>query len=72
MTSQNQTAYQSTQAPGGAYNIVTATSRFKDMSIQGIQAKLVILNSDKVYGAAPAIPPIVGSPWLEPTAVAEP
>jgi hypothetical protein len=72
MTSQNQTAYQSTQAPGGAYNIVTATSRFKDMSIQGIQARLVILNSDKVYGLAPEIPPIVGSPWLEPTAAAQP
>lgn len=64
MTSQSQTAYQSTQAPGGAYNIVTATSRFRTMSVQGIQADLIMLHSDKVYGDAPAIPPIVGAPWI--------
>lgn len=64
MTSQSQTAYQSTQAPGGAYNIVTATSRFRTMAVQGIQADLIMLHSDKVYGDAPAIPPIVGAPWI--------
>lgn len=63
MTSQSQTAYQSTQAPGGAYNIVTATARYKTLSVQGIQADLILLNSDKVYGTAPALPPIVGAPW---------
>lgn len=62
-TSQSQTAYQSTTAPGGAYNIVTATSRFKDIAIQGIQAKLVMLNSALVYGVAPDRPPITGAPW---------
>lgn len=79
-TSQNQTAYQSLNAPAGAYNIVTATSRFLTMSIQGIQARLIILNSEKVYGPAPtrnaaANPPeISGAPWTtyswpEPTPV---
>lgn len=63
LTSQSQTAYQSTTAPGGAYNIVTATSRFHTMAIQGIQAKLVLLNSDRVYGAAPVRPPVTGAPW---------
>ena len=62
-TSQSQTAYQSTQAPGGAYNIVTATSRFKTISVQGIQARLVMLNSDRVYGPAPKRPPVLGAPW---------
>lgn len=63
MTSQSQTAYQSTQAPGGAYNIVTATSRFKDIAVQGISADLIFLNSEKVYGEAFARPPINGAPW---------
>lgn len=63
LTSQSQTAYQATTAPGGAYNIVTATSRFKDISVQGIQAKLIMLNSSLVYGKAPSRPPIVGAPW---------
>jgi hypothetical protein len=63
LTSQSQTAYQSTTAPGGAYNIVTATSRFHTMSVQGIQADLIMLNSDRVYGEAPARPPIKGAPW---------
>lgn len=63
MTSQSQTAYQSVNAPGGAYNIVTATSRFQDIAIQGIQAKLVMLNSALVYGEAPERPPVVGAPW---------
>ena len=63
LTSQSQSAYQSTNAPGGAYNIVTATSRFKDIAVQGIQSRLILLNSEKVYGAAPAHPPIVGAPW---------
>ena len=65
MTSQSQTAYQSTSAPGGAYNIVTATSRFKDIAVQGIQAQLIILNSELVYGAAPerTADNITGAPW---------
>ncbi len=63
LTSQSQTAYQSTTAPGGAYNIVTATSRFQTIAIQGIQAKLVMLNSAIVYGEAPSRPPVVGAPW---------
>lgn len=62
-TSQSQTAYQSTNAPGGAYNIVTATSRFHTMSIQGVQAQLVMNNSDYVYGKAPERPPVLGAPW---------
>lgn len=64
MTSQSQTAYQSTNAPGGAYNIVTATSRFHTMSIQGIQSDLIMLNSEIVYGQAPTRPPITGAPWV--------
>lgn len=65
MTSQSQTAYQSPNAPGGAYNIVTATSRFKDISIQFIAADLVILNSEDIYGPAPdrATDGITGAPW---------
>lgn len=70
MTSQNQSAYQSTQAPGGAYNIVTATSRFKTFTVQGIQADLIMLHSELVYGNAPTRPPITGAPWdLTPAAV---
>lgn len=65
LTSQSQTAYQSTQAPGGAYNIVTATSRFHNMAVQGIQAVLQILNSEIVYGPAPIRPPVNGAPWDE-------
>ena len=64
-TSQAQTDYQSVNAPGGAYKIVTATSRFKTFAIQGIQADLVLLNSDIVYGTAPARPPIKGAPWSQ-------
>lgn len=63
LTSQSQTAYQSTTAPGGAYNIVTAMSRFHTMAVQGIQATLIMLNSDIVYGEAPVRPPITGAPW---------
>lgn len=66
-TSQNQTAYQSTNAPGGAFQIVTATSRFKTFAIQGISADLILLHSDQVYGKAPSIPPITGAPWALPT-----
>ena len=66
LTSQSQTAYQSTSAPGGAYNIVTATSRFHTMAVQGIQAKLVLLNSDRIYGVAPKRPPVNGAPWSTP------
>ena len=65
LTSQSQTAYQSTNAPGGAYNIVTATARFHTMSVQGIQGRLVMLNSERVYGPAPYRPPITGAPWTE-------
>ncbi len=65
LTSQSQTAYQSTTAPGGAYNIVTATSRFHTMSVQGIMADLIMLNSDLVYGDAPERPPVLGAPWDE-------
>jgi hypothetical protein len=63
LTSQSQTAYQSQQAPGGAYNIVTATSRFHTMAIQGIQAQLILDNSEKIYGKAPIRPPVTGAPW---------
>jgi hypothetical protein len=63
LTSQSQTAYQSPQAPGGAYNIVTATSRFHTMAIQGIQAQLILDNSERVYGPAPVRPPVTGAPW---------
>ena len=62
-TSQSQTAYQSTKAPAGAYNIVTATSRFKSIAVQGIQARLILLNSAIVYGTAPVRPPVTGAPW---------
>lgn len=62
-TSQSQTAYQSTGAPGGAYNIVTATSRFKTISVQGIQGQLIMCNSEDVYGPAPVRPPVMGAPW---------
>lgn len=65
LTSQSQTAYQSTTAPGGAYNIVTATSRFHDMSVQGIMADVILLNSENVYGAAPSRPPVLGAPWTD-------
>lgn len=65
LTSQSQTAYQSTTAPAGAYNIVTATSRFHTMSVQGIMADLIMLNSDLVYGDAPVRPPVLGAPWTE-------
>lgn len=64
-TSQSQTAYQSTNAPGGAYNIVTATSRFHTMAVQGIQADLIMYNSEIVYGPAPIRPPVTGAPWTE-------
>ena len=65
LTSQSQTAYQSTTAPGGAYNIVTATSRFHTMSVQAIMADLIMLNSNLVYGDAPSRPPVLGAPWDE-------
>jgi hypothetical protein len=48
-----QAAYMNTNvsaAGGGAYNVVTATSRYKDISIQGLQCELIMLNSAKVYG----------------------
>ena len=62
-TSQTQTAYQSTQAPAGAFNIVTATSRFQDMAVQGIQADLVLLHSNLVYGDIGERDRISGAPW---------
>lgn len=63
MTSQGQSDYQSTNAPGGSFRTITATARYKDIAIQGIQCDLIILNSDQVYGEAPARPPITGAPW---------
>lgn len=72
LTSQSQTAYQSTNAPGGAYNIVTATSRFHTMAVQGIQADLIMMNSSIAYGKAPVRPPITGAPWNAPAAVTPP
>ena len=33
------------------------------MSVQGIMADLVMLNSDIVYGEAPSRPPVFGAPW---------
>lgn len=63
LTSQSQTAYQNSASPGGAYNIVTATSRFQDIVVQGIQARLIMVNSDTVYGSAPAALPNKGAPW---------
>lgn len=66
-TSQSQTAYNSPAvASGGAYNIVTAMSRFTNITIQGIQARLVLLNSAIVYGNAPASKKKTGSPWPDP------
>ena len=72
-TSQSQTAYQSTSAPAGAYNIVTATSRYTNISVQGIQARLFMLHSDAIYGPAPSntisgtdgstTPVFNGAPW---------
>lgn len=62
-TSQSQTAYQSPKAtPGGAYNIVTAMSRFSNIAVQGIQFRLVLLNSEDVYGPAPK--KALGAPWV--------
>jgi len=60
-TSQSQTAYQSPLAPAGAFNIITATSRFQDISIQFIGADLVMLNSELVYSKAPT--KRSGAPW---------
>lgn len=62
-TSQSQTAYQSTSAPAGAYNIVTATSRYTNMAVQGIQARLYMLHSEEIYGPAPTRTIPNGAPW---------
>lgn len=62
-TSQSQTAYQSTTAPAGAYNIVTATSRYTNMAVQGIQARLYMLHSEEIYGPAPTRTIPNGAPW---------
>lgn len=70
-TSQSETAYQSQQAPNGAFNIVTATSRYKNIVIQGIQHRLVLLNSEKLYGPAPDTTVRSGAPWA-PLAVPTP
>lgn len=56
-------AYLSPQAPGGAYKVVMMTSRFTDITVQGIQADLVLLNSDRVYGPAPSTSKSLGYPW---------
>lgn len=67
LTSQGQSAYQSPRAQGGgAYQIVTATSRFRTISIQSIAVDIVFLNSEIVYGPAPTrttAKDIVGAPW---------
>jgi len=64
MTSQSQTAYMSpSRSQGGAYNIVTATSRFHTMAVQGIQAQLIITDSEELLGPAPKRPPVTGAPW---------
>jgi len=63
-TSQSQTAYNAPSAAvGGAYNIVTAMSRFTNITIQGIQARLILLNSNIVYGKAPTSVKKMGAPW---------
>lgn len=65
-TSQSQTAYQSPQAEGGgAYNIVTATARYKAFAFQGIQFTLRFLHSEDIYGPAPERTPVkvTGAPW---------
>ena len=46
-----QAAYLSANAPQGAYSIVTATSRFRDVSIQGLQCELKLINSKRIYGS---------------------
>lgn len=64
LTSQSQTAYTSpSRATGGAYNIVTAVSRYHTYAVQGIQARVVLLNSDRIYGTAN--PDGAGAPWEE-------
>lgn len=64
LTSQSQTAYTSPKiSRGGAYNIVTATSRYHTFAVQGIQARIVLLNSDRIYGAPNRT--TVGSPWRD-------
>jgi len=46
-----QAAYMNTnQGPGGAYTVVTATSRYKDIVIQGLQLMIIFENSKRVYG----------------------
>lgn len=64
LTSQSQTAYTSpSRATGGAYNIVTAVSRYHTYAVQGIQARVILLNSDRIYGTAN--PDNQGAPWDE-------
>lgn len=62
-------AYLSPQAPGGAAKIVMMTSRFTDISIQGIQARLILLNSDTVYNDPPVVGSGIGWPWGESNAI---
>lgn len=64
-TNPAQAAYTSTQAPAGAYQIVTATSRFKTFSVQGISADLIMQHSARVYGKAFSRNPIMGAPWTK-------
>lgn len=57
-------AYLSPQSPGGAYKIVTMFSRFTDIAIQGIQADIVLLNSDLYYQDPPTTRAALhGFPW---------
>ena len=63
LTSQSQTAYTSPKiSRGGAYNIVTATSRYHTLAVQGIQARLVLVNSDRIYGGQ-MNRQVYGAPW---------
>ena len=65
LTSQSQTAYTSPKiSRGGAYNIVTATSRYHTFAVQGIQARIVLLNSDRIYGLQ-GDRANVGAPWRD-------
>ncbi|MBD5584645.1 MAG: hypothetical protein HDQ88_06140 [Clostridia bacterium] len=58
-------AYVSPNLPAGAYNYVTATSRYTNISVQDIQARLIMTESESLgYINPPALrPPVTGAPW---------
>ena len=65
LTSQSQTAYtMPSRSTGGAYNIVTAVSRYHTFAVQGIQARVILLNSDRIYGLADPNARD-GAPWTD-------